>query len=107
MRPRHVLPALTLSAVFLLAAAPASASEAMARNAGCLGCHTVDKKLVGPAYKDVAAKYKGRKDAVAFLSGRVRAGGPGNWGEVPMAPSGPDKISDDDLKTVIAWILKQ
>lgn len=70
-----------------------------------MGCHMVDKKLVGPAYKDVAAKYKGQKDAVAKLMARVRAGGPGNWGTVPMAASGTDKISDADLKKVIEWVL--
>ncbi len=83
----------------------AQADLTTAQKGGCMGCHTVDKKLVGPAYKDVAAKYKGQKDAIAKLMERVRQGGPGNWGAVPMAASGPDKINDADLKKVIEWIL--
>ena len=88
-----------------LLAPTAHADLATAQKGGCMGCHTVDKKLVGPAYKDVAAKYKGQKDAVAKLMDRVRKGGPGNWGTVPMAASGADKISDADLKKVIEWVL--
>jgi cytochrome c len=66
----------------------------------------VDQKRVGPAYKDVAAKYKGQPDAVNKLMAKVRNGGAGNWGEIPMMANGPDKISDADLKTAIEWILK-
>jgi cytochrome c len=64
-----------------------------------------DRKLVGPAYKEIAAKYKGRADAVSFLSQRVRKGGPGNWGTVPMAANDVSKLSDADLKTLITWVL--
>lgn len=87
----------------------ASASEAIATKAGCLACHTVDKKLVGPSYKDVAAKYKGKADAAAMLADKVRKGGVGNWGPppIPMPPNPVDKISDADLKTVIQWILSR
>lgn len=97
--------ALLLGLAGSLLAPAAHADFATAQKGGCMGCHTTDKKLVGPAYKDVAAKYKGQKDAVAKLMERVRKGGPGNWGTVPMAVSGPDKISDADLKKVIEWIL--
>lgn len=79
---------------------------AAAQKAGCMACHAMDKKLVGPAFKDVAAKYKGQADAVAVLSAKVRHGGAGVWGQVPMTPNGPDKISDADLKAAIEWILK-
>jgi cytochrome c len=87
----------------------AIASEAIATKAGCLACHTVDKKLVGPSYKDVAAKYKGKADAAAMLADKVRKGGVGNWGPppIPMPPNPVDKISDADLKTVIQWILNR
>ena len=84
-----------------------SAIEATMTKAGCLACHTKDKKLVGPAYKDVAAKYKGQADAVAKLSEKVRKGGSGVYGPVPMPPTLADKISDADLKTAIEWVLKQ
>lgn len=84
----------------------AHASEAIAGKAGCLACHTKDKKLVGPAFKDVGAKYKGDAGAMAKLTEKVRKGGAGVWGPIPMSPNPADKISDDDLKTVLEWILK-
>ena len=82
------------------AAAP---DEAMTK-AGCTACHSKDKKIVGPAYKDVAAKYKGQ-DVAAKLMEKVRKGGSGVWGPVPMPPNPADKISDADLKAAIEMIL--
>ncbi len=84
----------------------AFASEAIATKAGCLACHTKDKKVVGPSYKDVAAKYKGQGDAAAKLADKVRKGGQGVWGPVPMPPNPADKINDADLKAVVQWVLK-
>ena len=84
-----------------LAADPAAAAQ----KAGCMACHSMDKKLVGPAFKDIAAKYKGQGDAVAKLSEKVRKGGSGVWGPIPMSPNPADKISDEDLKAAIKWIL--
>lgn len=95
--------ALALCAAF--AAPKASASLQLHYKAGCVACHFPDKKLVGPSYKDIAVKYKGRADAVPYLSSRVRKGGPGNWGTIPMAPNDVTKLSDADLKTLISWIL--
>jgi len=97
---------LMIAAAALLAlSAQAATPDEIVSKAGCLACHTKDKKLVGPAYKDVAAKYKGQ-DAVAKLMDKVRKGGAGVYGPIPMSPNGPDKISDADLKTVVEWILK-
>lgn len=96
---------LALSASTLCISAPASASEAIVKKARCIACHTVDQKRVGPAYKDVAAKYKGDAGAPARLFQKVRQGGQGVWGEVPMIPHGADKISDEDLKAAVEWIL--
>ena len=96
---------LALAAAGLLAPS-AFASEALAQKAGCLACHKVDAKLVGPAYKDIAAKYKGQADAPAKLADKVRKGGTGVWGQIPMPPNPAEKISDADLKTVVAWVLK-
>ena len=86
---------------------PAQADPAadMAK-AGCTACHTLDKKLVGPAYKEIAAKYKGQADAVPKLMDKVRKGGAGVYGPVPMAPNPPDKINDADLKAAVELILK-
>ncbi len=94
-----------LVAGLLSLALPAQASEAIVKKARCVACHAVDAKRVGPSYKDVAAKYRGDKKAPAMLFEKVRHGGSGNWGAVPMLPHPADKISDDDLKQAIAWVL--
>lgn len=94
-----------LAATALATATSAKASEEIVKKARCVACHTVDAKRVGPAYKDVATKYRGDNSAPDKLFAKVRAGGSGNWGEVPMMPNGTDKISDDDLKAAIKWIL--
>jgi cytochrome c len=74
--------------------------------AGCLACHNRDKKIVGPSYKDVAAKYKGQADAPAKLFDKVRKGGSGVYGPIPMPPNPADKIGDAELKAAIEYILK-
>jgi cytochrome c551/c552 len=76
---------------------------ALATSKGCLACHSVDNKIVGPAYKDIAAKYKGDASALDTLVAKVKAGGKGNWGEVPMPPN--PAVSDEDLKTLVTWVL--
>jgi cytochrome c len=78
-------------------------TEAM-KKAGC-SCHADDKKIVGPSYKDVAKKYAGQPDAVAKLTEKVRKGGSGVWGPVPMSPNPVSKISDADLKVAVEYIL--
>ncbi|MBS0348560.1 MAG: c-type cytochrome [Proteobacteria bacterium] len=88
------------------AATPALASEEIIKKARCVACHAVDQKRVGPAYKDVAAKYKGHPEAEAMLIAKIRSGGTGTWGQIPMPPHGADKISDADLKAAVEWILK-
>jgi len=75
----------------------------MMQKDGCGACHAVDKKIVGPSYQDVAAKYKSDKDAPAKLAQKVKTGGAGIWGQVPMPPNAA--ISDDDIKALVAWIL--
>ena len=77
----------------------------IANKAVCTACHQVDKKVLGPAYKDVAKKYKGNAGAPALLADKVRKGGQGVWGPIPMSPNTPAQISDADLKVVIAWVL--
>ncbi len=86
-----------------LVSAPAMANLDLAKKSNCMSCHTVDKKLVGPAYKDVAAKYAGKADAVKTLSAKVKAGGKGNWGEIPMPPNA--NVKDADIETLVKWIL--
>ncbi|CAJ0795156.1 hypothetical protein LMG19083_02682 [Ralstonia psammae] len=98
-----VLAGLALSATPALAAVDGARAQSIANQNACMGCHAVDRKLVGPAYKDVAAKYKGDAGAQAKLVKKVREGGMGNWGQIPM-PANP-KIADADLNAVIEWVL--
>jgi cytochrome c len=101
-------PSLIIAATSLAlasAGAWADGTEDAMTKAGCMACHAKDKKLVGPAFKDIAAKYKGQ-DVTAKLMEKVRKGGSGVFGPVPMAPNPPDKISDADLKAAVELILK-
>jgi cytochrome c len=92
-----------LATAVLLAAAPAHASLDLAKAKNCTACHAVDKKLIGPAYKDVAAKYASDKDAVAKLAKKVREGGVGAWGQIPM-PANP-QVSADEATNLVKWIM--
>ncbi len=86
-------------------AGSAAASEALAKKHNCLACHDVAQKKVGPAYKDVAAKYKADKGAADKLAAKVKAGGSGVWGAVPMPPNAA--VPDADIKALVTWILTQ
>jgi cytochrome c len=89
-------------------AAPAAAADdpaTLAQTKGCLACHKVDMKVVGPAYKEVAAKYKGDAGAVDMLVAKVKAGGVGTWGQIPMPPQ--TLASDEEIRTLVEWILSQ
>ena len=101
MKSRLIVAALGLAAF----ATPALANLELAQKSGCTACHAVDKKVVGPAYKDVAAKYKGNAKAPAMLEEKVKKGGVGVWGQVPMPPNA--SVSDADIKTLVKWVLAQ
>ena len=90
----------------LLAFSAYADGDAALNKGGCMACHNKDKKLVGPSFKDIAAKYKGQADAPTKLAEKVRKGGAGTFGPIPMSPNGPDKINDADLKAAIETILK-
>jgi cytochrome c len=100
-------PSLIIAALLALASAGtwADSTEDAMTKAGCMACHSKDKKIVGPAFKDIAVKYKGQ-DVTAKLMEKVRKGGSGVYGPVPMAPNPPDKIGDPDLKAAVELILK-
>ena len=89
----------------LLAAFPVAASDELAKKHACFACHTLDKKMVGPSYKEVAAKYRSDKDAPAKLAAKVKNGGQGVWGNVPMPPNAA--VPDADIKALVSWILSQ
>ena len=78
--------------------------SALTQKGGCMACHSADKKILGPSFKDVAAKYKGQKDAQEMLVKKVKAGGSGVWGPMPM-PANTGKLSDDEFKAVVGWVL--
>jgi len=91
------------AALGVAAATPALAQLELAQKYACTACHAVDKKLVGPAYKDVAEKYRGDKSAPAKLEEKVKKGGSGVWGQVPMPPN--STVPDEDVKKLVAWVL--
>ena len=99
-----LLPVLTLS-LAMAAVGPAFANADLAQKKNCMACHAVDKKLVGPSYKEVAAKYAGQKDAVDKLAQKVVKGGSGVWGPVPMPANAA--VSEAEAKTLVAWVLEQ
>jgi len=85
-------------------AGQAQADEALAKAKNCMACHAIDKKVVGPAYKDVAAKYKSDKAAVATLAAKIKAGGKGVWGEVPMPPN---NVTPEEATKLATWVMAQ
>jgi len=100
---KRILVAIAAVATFLATSTPALADMALATTKNCMACHAVEKKLVGPSYKDIAAKYAGQADAVDKLSGKVIKGGAGVWGPVPMPANA--QVSEADAKKLVAWIL--
>ena len=92
-------------AMAMTVAVPAMADMALATSKNCMACHAVDKKLVGPSYKDVAAKYAGQKDAVDMLAGKIIKGSAGVWGPIPMPANA--QVNEADAKKLAAWVLTQ
>ena len=90
-------------AMTLAVAAPAFADQALATSKNCMACHAVDKKLVGPAFKEVAAKYAGKAGAADTLAGKIIKGGSGVWGPVPMPANA--QVNEADAKKLAAWVL--
>lgn len=90
-------------AAALLAALPAFASPTLAQQKNCLNCHQIDRKVVGPAFKDVARRYAGQKDAAPGLATKIRLGGAGAWGPVPMAAN--PQVTPDEAKRLAEWVL--
>lgn len=86
-----------------LAAGSAAASEKLAQSSGCMTCHAIDRKVIGPGYKEIAAKYRNDKSAAANLVKKVKAGGSGVWGPTPMPPNA--HVKEDDIKAIVTWIM--
>ena len=100
---KRILVAIAALAAGFAASTPALADMALATTKNCMACHAVDKKLVGPSYKDIATKYAGQADAADKLANKVVKGGSGAWGPVPMPANA--QINDADAKKLVAWIL--
>jgi len=94
-----------VAAAGVLAVPVAQADEALLKKHNCIACHQVDKKVVGPSYKDVAKKYKGQKDIAVKLAEKVKKGGQGAWGPVPMPPN--PQVPDADIKKMVDFILSR
>lgn len=84
-------------------AAEAKTAQALAQKSGCLVCHGIENKIVGPGYKEVAAKYKNDNTAEAKMMAKIKTGGSGTWGPMPMPPN--THVKDEDIKTIVEWIL--
>lgn len=95
--------ALLVLATLATVSVPALADQALATAKNCMACHAVDKKLVGPAYKEVAAKYAGQKDAVDKLAVKILKGGSGVWGPVPMPANA--QVNEAEAKKLAAWVM--
>lgn len=92
-----------LAATGVLLAPGVQANDKLAQSAGCNTCHQMEKKIIGPSYKDIAAKYRSDKGAEAKLIAKVKQGGKGVWGEVPMPPNA--HVKDEDIKSIVHWIV--
>jgi len=102
MKPTH---SLSIAMLVSLLAGPAWADAQLASKKNCMACHQGDKKVVGPAFKDVAAKYAGDKDALSRLAQKIIKGGSGAWGPVPM-PANP-QVSEAEARQLAAWVMLQ
>lgn len=98
---KHI--ASVLIAAGLVAASPAQANMELAKKSNCMACHAVDKKMVGPAYLDVAKKYAGDKEAAKALAAKIKAGSKGVWGQIPMPPN--PNLKDADAEALAKWVL--
>jgi cytochrome c len=105
MRVRGRSHGLLLTLVALQSLLAAAADESLMIRGGCVSCHRIDQRLLGPSFKDVAARYRADPDADGRLFAKVRDGGEGQWGDLPMQPNSEEKISDADLRMLIDWIL--
>ncbi len=103
MNLRTKLLSALVTAFAVTAAAPALAQADLAQKKNCMACHSVEKKVLGPGFKEIAAKYTGQKDAVDKLSVKVVKGGSGVWGNIPMPAN--TQVTDAEAKLLVGWIL--
>jgi cytochrome c len=102
---KYIVAALALTGLMVAGSAVATDMPALAKKNGCVACHSIDKKVMGPAWMDVSKKYKGDKGAEAKLIAKVSKGGSGVWGKMPMPPIDPSGKKQDDIKQLVQFIL--
>ena len=102
---RNITAGMALAGLMVAGSAMAADMPDLAKKNGCVACHSIDKKLVGPAWMDVSKKYKGKADAEAMLIAKVSKGGSGNWGTTAMPPIDPSGKKQADIKQLIEFIL--
>jgi cytochrome c len=102
---KYIFSALALTGLMVAGSAMATDMPALAKKNGCVACHSIDKKIMGPAWMDVSKKYKGDKGAEAKLIAKVSKGGSGVWGKMPMPAIDPSGKKQDDIKELVKFIL--
>jgi cytochrome c len=102
---KYIVAALALTGLMVAGSAMAAGMPALAKKNGCVACHSIDKKIMGPAWMDVSKKYKGDKGAEAKLIAKVSKGGSGVWGKMPMPAIDPSGKKQDDIKQLVQFIL--
>ncbi|MGA7749004.1 MAG: c-type cytochrome [Gallionella sp.] len=102
---RYIIAGMTLPGLMVAGSAVATDMPKLAKKNGCSACHSIDKKLMGPAWMDVSKKYKGNAGAEAMLIAKVSKGGSGNWGTMAMPPMDPSGKKQDDIKQLVEFIL--
>ena len=102
MKPARL--AVAVAALCMAGVVNADSLEDLLKKNGCTACHAIDKKIIGPSYQDVAAKYKGDAKAPAYLADKIKKGGSGVWGQIPMPPN--TQVKDSDIKEIVEDILK-
>jgi len=102
---KYIIAGLALTGLMVAGSAMATDMPPLAKKNGCVACHSIDKKIMGPAWMDVSKKYKGDKDAEAKLIAKVSKGGSGVWGKMPMPPIDPSGKKQDDIKQLVQFIL--
>lgn len=103
MMKKWIITAASAALLAMSGVASADSQQALAQKNACMSCHGVDKKIVGPSFKDIAKKYAGDKTAKANLVGKVKAGGKGVWGPVPMPPNA--QVKHEDVEKIVEWVL--
>jgi cytochrome c len=110
---REALKLVVVLVIALITAGPSraengvDATDELMEKGGCISCHRIDEKLIGPSFKQIAAKYRANEQTISYLLTSIRNGSEGAWGDVPMPPNSEQKVSDADLRRIVEWVLQR